>query len=332
MVESFIYLIPHIFISYLLMYFVIPKYLLRQKYWHTAFWTITIFIAGGFISAFLSLTVIEMVRNSIMGPGHYSPIRRGTTLNVFLALMAGLRGGVGAAGIAATIKLMKFWYVKEQRNLQLHRENIASQLQLLKAQVHPHFLFNTLNNIYSYTQKVSPTASSLVMGLSDMLRYILHEGSRQSVPLSKELKMINDYILLEQIRYGERLEIDKELPDDTKGLSIAPLLLLPFVENSFKHGTSHMLEQAWIRLSIHLDNNKLKMTLINARQADDKVTHEPSGIGIANARKRLELLYPGKHELLITEDEDVFIVNLRIELEASLVAEPDSLPVELHHA
>jgi hypothetical protein len=93
-----------------------------------------------------------------------------------------------------------------------------------------------------------------------------------------------------------------------------------------------MLEQAWIRLSIRLDSNRLKMTLINARQPEDKVKHVPSGIGIANARKRLELLYPGKHELVITEDEDVYIVNLRIELEPSLVAEPDSLPVELHHA
>jgi LytS/YehU family sensor histidine kinase len=189
---------------------------------------------------------------------------------------------------------------------------------LLKAQVHPHFLFNTLNNIYSYTQNVSPVGSKLVIGLSDLLRYILHEGSRQKVPLSSELKMIEDYMLLEQIRYGNRLEINKDIPADTKNLAIAPLILLPFVENCFKHGASNMLDKAWIRLAVDLDGNKMKVTLINAKLPEDQLDNkEPSGIGITNVRKRLELLYKDKYELVITEEEDVFIVNLWIELEKS---------------
>jgi LytS/YehU family sensor histidine kinase len=246
--------------------------------------------------------------------------------------MAGLRGGLTVAGIAAAIKLMKYWYVKEQRNLQLQKENIAAQLQLLKAQVHPHFLFNTLNNIYSYTQKVSPTGSTLVMGLSDLLRYILHEGSKTAVPLDKELKMIEDYMLLEQIRYGDRLDINKELPVETNGLIIAPLLLLPFVENCFKHGTSQMLEQAWIRLAIDVQGNKLKMTLINAKVPVKDEVKPVSGIGISNVRKRLDLLYPGKHELAIREEEDVFIVKLTVELERDSTVKPVKAIHELTHA
>jgi len=246
--------------------------------------------------------------------------------------MAGLRGGLTVAGIAAAIKLMKYWYVKEQRNLQLQKENIAAQLQLLKAQVHPHFLFNTLNNIYSYTQKVSPTGSTLVMGLSDLLRYILHEGSKPAVPLDKELKMIEDYMLLEQIRYGDRLDINQELPAETNGLTIAPLLLLPFVENCFKHGTSQMLEQAWIRLAIDIDGNTLKMTLINAKVPVKDENKTDSGIGISNVRKRLELLYPGKHELTIREEEDVFIVKLTIELERDSTVKTVKAIPELTHA
>jgi LytS/YehU family sensor histidine kinase len=246
--------------------------------------------------------------------------------------MAGLRGGLTVAGIAAAIKLMKYWYVKEQRNLQLQKENIAAQLQLLKAQVHPHFLFNTLNNIYSYTQKVSPTGSTLVMGLSDLLRYILHEGSKPAVPLNKELKMIEDYMLLEQIRYGDRLDINKELPAETNGLSIAPLLLLPFVENCFKHGTSQMLEQAWIRLAIDIDGNTLKMTLINAKVPVKDEGKPDSGIGISNVRKRLELLYPGKHVLAIREEEDVFIVKLTVELERDSTIKTVKAIPELTHA
>ena len=329
-VESLIYLIPHMVLSYSLMYFVVPKFLLKQKYWLTALWAVVLFLITGLIAAGLSLTIIRTVRTFFMGDAFQSYDRINTT-NVFLSLMAGLRGGISIAGFAIAIKLMKYWYVKEQRNLQLQKENIAAQLQLLKAQVHPHFLFNTLNNIYSYTQKVSPTGSTLVMGLSDLLRYILHEGSKPIVPLDKELKMIDDYMLLEQIRYGDRLDINKELPGETKGLTIAPLLLLPFVENCFKHGTSQMLEQAWIRLAIDIDGNTLKMTLINAKVPAKDEEKPVSGIGISNVRKRLELLYPGKHELTIREEEDVFIVKLAVELERDTAVRTVKAIPELTH-
>ncbi len=331
-IESFIYLIPHMFLSYSLMYWVVPRFLLKQKYWLTAGTVIILSILTAAISSVLSLTVIPAIRKAMMAecPELY-PFASSTT-TVFLSLMAGLRGGLTVGGIAAAIKLMKYWYVKEQRNLQLQKENIAAQLQLLKAQVHPHFLFNTLNNIYSYTQKVSPTGSTLVMGLSDLLRYILHEGSKASVPLEKELKMIEDYMLLEQIRYGDRLDINKELPSATNGLTIAPLLLLPFVENCFKHGTSQMLEQAWIRLAIDIEGNKLKMTLINAKVPVKDEVKAVSGIGISNVRKRLDLLYPGKHELTIREEDDVFIVKLTVELERDATVKTLKVIPELTHA
>lgn len=313
--ESLVYLIPHMFLSYSLMYFVIPRYLLKQKYWPTAGLVIILSILTAGISSILSLTIIPAIRQGVMGNCPELLPFISPEVSVFLSLMAGLRGGLTVAGIAAAIKLMKYWYVKEQRNLQLQKENIEAQLQLLKAQVHPHFLFNTLNNIYSYTQKVSPTGSTLVMGLSDLLRYILHEGNKPLVSLDKELKMIDDYMLLEQIRYGDRLDINKEVPIEPMGLTIAPLLLLPFVENCFKHGTSQMLEQAWIRLAIDIEGNTLKMTLINAKIPVKDDNKPVSGLGISNVRKRLELLYPGLHELTIREEEDVFIVKLTVHLE-----------------
>jgi sensor histidine kinase YesM len=324
MVESAFYLIVHVFFSYSLMYFVIPRYLLKQKYWLTAFWAVVAALIAGLMAPLLSYYIIDPLRHWILGSyyvnsGRLSGGNNNTTpvtVDVHLALMAGLRGALTIGGLASAIKLMKYWYIKEQRNLQLQKENTAAQMQLLKAQIHPHFLFNTLNNIYSYTQTVSPVGSKLVMGLSDLLRYILHEGSRQKVALASELKIIDDYILLEQIRYGNRLEINKEVPYDTKNLVIAPLILLPFVENCFKHGTSNMLDKAWIRLAIDLDGNKMKMTLINAKPMEDQEEKkQESGIGITNVRKRLDLLYKDKHELIITEEEGVFIVRLWIELE-----------------
>jgi len=232
-----------------------------------------------------------------------------------MSLLAGLRGAITIGGLAAAIKLMKYWHLKEQRNLQLQKENAEAGLQLLKAQVHPHFLFNTLNNIYSYTQNTSPVASKMITGLSDMLRYILYEGNRPLTSLHKELGMIEDYINLEKIRYGNRLELHIDLPENTQGLHIAPLLLLPLVENCFKHGTSTMLEQPWINLKITLQGKQMHMKLLNGK-LNSPVEKQPlTGIGLNNVQMRLSLLYPGKHELTITSEDEVFMVNLKLELE-----------------
>ena len=138
-------------------------------------------------------------------------------------------------------------------------------------------------------------------------------------------------MLLEQIRYGDRLDINKELPAETTALTIAPLLLLPFVENCFKHGTSQMLEQAWIRLAIDIDGDTLKMTLINARVPDNDENKPVSGIGISNVRKRLELIYAGKHELTIREEEDVYIVKLTVQLERDIPIRTVKAIPELSH-
>ena len=314
MVESLIFLSCHIFLSYSLMYFVIPRFLLKQKYWHTAGWTALLFLLTAVLSALLNYLVITPLRD-LIAVGYCTWPKLNFNFNIFLPLLAGLRGAITIGGIAAAIKLMKYWYVKEQRNLQLQKENVESQLQLLKAQVHPHFLFNTLNNIYSYTQNTSPVASKLVTGLSDMLRFILYEGNQPLVPLSKELKMVEDYINLEKIRYGNKLECHLEIPTSTYDLHIAPLLLLPLVENCFKHGTSDMLEHPWINLEVTIQGKEMQMKLMNGKPHSPRKEEQSSGIGIRNVIKRLNLIYPGKHEFVITSDQDVYIVNLKIELE-----------------
>lgn len=329
--ESFIYLIAHMFLAYSLMYFVIPRYLLKQKYWHTAAWTLVCFILTAFLSTFVGNFIIDPIRVMLIGEAYRVSQFRISAVTLHFSLLAGLRGALTIGGIAAAIKLMKYWHIKEQRNLQLVKENVESQLQLLKAQVHPHFLFNTLNNIYSYTQNTAPIASRMVSGLSDLLRFMLYECNQRVVPLAKELKTIKDYINLEQIRYGNKLDIHLDMPEKNNDLYIAPLLLLPLVENCFKHGTSTMLEQPWISLQITLDKNEMQMKLINGKTAEKADESKKPGIGISNVEKRLSLLYPKKHEFTITSDPDVFIIDLKIELEqikdprAKLVA--DSQPV-----
>jgi sensor histidine kinase YesM len=312
-IEALFYLVPHAFLSYSLMYWVLPRFLLKGRYLATVLSVGMLFLATASISAFIGVYVLEFFRQTVLGD-IYNPPLHANNIHLFLALLAGLRGAITIGGMASSIKLMKHWYVKEQRNLQLQKENITSQLQMLKAQVHPHFLFNTLNNIFAHTQNTAPQASRMIMGLSALLRYMLYECNQPLVPLEKELKMLKDYILLEQIRYGNKLDLNIDLPDDTRGLQIAPLLLLPFVENCFKHGTSHILEQPWISLQITLEDDWMKMKLLNGKPLD-AAAPSTNGIGIHNATKRLELLYPQKHSLSIASDEDVFIVNLGLQLE-----------------
>jgi LytS/YehU family sensor histidine kinase len=144
---------------------------------------------------------------------------------------------------------------------------------------------------------------------------MLYECNQPLVPLDKELQMLKDYITLEKIRYGNELEMQFDAPSDTNNLMIAPLLLLPFVENCFKHGASHIIYHPWISLHLSTENNVMKMKLVNGKATEYEVPKSLNGIGISNVRRRLELIYPGKYALDIQDEEDVFIVNLKLILE-----------------
>jgi sensor histidine kinase YesM len=327
--DAVLYLPIHIFLSYTLMYFLIPRYIVKGRYLLAVIWLVVLVLATGCLSAIVSLYVLFPVKEALL-PSHlivrYRPSDSPGLSAFYLSLLAGLRGGLSVGGIAAAIKLMKHWYTEGQRNLRLQKENAESQLQILKAQVHPHFLFNTLNNIYSFTQNTSSTASAMVMGLSDILRYMLYECNKPLVPLAKELKMTEEYIDLERIRYGNALEMDINLPGDTDGLHVAPLMLLPFIENCFKHGISNILDQPWLSLHVTIEDRTMTMKLLNSKPAHP--SHRTPGIGIDNVRKRLALLYPGKHELVINEEEEVFIVILKLELAViknTINSQPNSL-------
>src|SRR6186713_353821 len=186
MVESGLFLTNHIFLAYTLMYFVLPAYLLKGRYLATGGWVIILFLATAALASLTGIYIVRPLENNFAPKSKDTVHRMSYQTSFYLGLLAGLRGGITIGGLAAAIKLMKHLYIKEQRNLQLVKENAESQLQLLKAQVHPHFLFNTLNNIYSHTQNSSPIAAQLAIGLSEMLRYMLYEGSHLLVPLSRE--------------------------------------------------------------------------------------------------------------------------------------------------
>lgn len=307
-------MIPSLFLAYTLMYIVIPKLVLPGKYAFATLSAVVIVFLTAALSAGLSMTVIDLLRHR--NADKISPVVASEQHPAFyiqfgVAMLAGLRGSITVGGVAAAIKLMKCFYERQQAALILEREKASAELQMLKAQLHPHFLFNTLNNIYSFTQDVSEKASGMIMGLSQLLRYILYDCSKPLVPLDKELKMISDYIELESTRYDDSLDISLQLPKASVHM-IAPLMLLPFIENAFKHGASQMTEHPWISLNISIIGDTLSMKLINGKPEMTKII--APGIGIENVRKRIELLYPDQHKLIINDEKEMYIVNLDLKL------------------
>jgi hypothetical protein len=221
-------------------------------------------------------------------------------------------------------KMLKNYFIRSEEKIGILRENATAELQLLKAQVHPHFLFNTLNNIYSFSLKRSPVAASLVLKLSDTLRYMITECEAALVPLDKELKMLVDYAGLESVRYGNRINISININGNTADKVIAPLLLIPLVENSFKHGASQMLDEPWIKLDINVDGNSLGFRVRNNKPLRNVLQEGRNGIGLKNVQKRLSLLYPQNHELKISNSPHEFEVFLNVPLSVQQVNVPEN--------
>jgi LytS/YehU family sensor histidine kinase len=225
---------------------------------------------------------------------------------------------IKAAAAAAIIKYIKYWWQKQKESQRLEKEKINAELQLLKAQVHPDFLFKTLNNIYTHAAASSPRTSGMLLKLSDLLSYMLYECDRTLVPLEKEITMMKEYMQLEKIRHNDEPEMEVNVKGDLNGQMIAPFLLLPFIENSFKH-CGQMAEPFWINLDISLEGKYFKMKLANgiSEKADDQSLLAVNGL--ANVRKRLTLLYPGNHELKMTTEQEMSIVFLNIRLDDTMM-------------
>jgi len=313
-IQSFIYLIPNMFLAYGLMYWVIPKFILTGKYARAVLSVMILFILTGGVSALVSLTIIDYFTHLLFMQYVSSPSlsHMPVSVRIFLAWISGLRGSITIGGLAASIKLMKYFYEKQQQALVLQQEKTVAELQSLKAQLHPHFLFNTLNNIYAHAQDTAPVAADMVFGLSTLLRYMLYDCNVPMVPLKQEVGMLMEYVELEKKRYDNQLEIAVQLPNDLEKLMIAPLLLLPFVENCFKHGTSNVLEKPWINIHLTIKNELMQFKLVNGKAPH--IASTTGGIGINTARKRMALLYPKQHDLEIIEEEEMYIVNLSLKL------------------
>ena len=300
-----ILLIVNIFYSYAIAYIIMPIHFYRTRYLRSA---ISFIIS----TSFLHIMVASLILT-------FGLIRRPDFV-VFLDLLTYVVSVQGPAIYISfwVVKIYKTWYSKEEEKRVLLKATSEAEVQLLKAQVHPHFFFNTLNNIYSFAVNRSPKAQEMVLHLSDMMKYMIDDCQTERVPLEKELKMMQDYIGLEKERYGERLELLVEITGDDTDKYISPLLMLPFIENCFKHGSNQVLDNAWIGLQVFISEDKLYFNLQNSKPVIAEHTNGKNGIGIANVRQRLSILYPGNHTLAIESDSDKFNVRLQVPLETKI--------------
>ena len=219
----------------------------------------------------------------------------------------------------AMFYFLRAWYEQQRTAQQLQKDKAEAQLELLKSQVQPHFIFNTLNNIYSYAQQNNRQTSELIYRLSALLSYMLYDSRQTTIPLGKELEYINNYIELEKIRYGKRLDVSLNVFNPVDHFMIAPLLLLPLVENSFKHGVSNNIKDGWIRLDIALSDEWLSIKIENS--CDDRangMAGDRNGIGLENVKKRLDILYQDNYEFKCIKENDSFLTILKIKNESTV--------------
>jgi LytS/YehU family sensor histidine kinase len=218
-------------------------------------------------------------------------------------------------GVYALFYFVRYWYEEKRRAQSLLQEKTIAELELLKSQVQPHFIFNALNNIYGTALKTSPETARLISHLSSLLDYNLYESKQPFVPLTAEIAYVKHYVELQMNRYGSKLDASVNIYDDLSDLYIAPLLLLPLIENSFKHGIANSFKGAWIRVDVSRAADNFSIKIENSIEEKDQLNDiKNGGIGIKNVQTRLNLIYPHAHEFKIVKEPHSYLVILKIKI------------------
>ncbi len=220
------------------------------------------------------------------------------------------------AGFSTILKIITDWVRHQRVRRELESQTVRSELKFLKSQINPHFLFNTLNNLYALTLKKSDKAPDIVLKLSEMMRYMLYECNEKRVPLRKEVNYLRNYLDLERLRQGANVEIEFEVHGNIGNQQIAPLMFIPFLENSFKHGLGNQINKGFVRFILDVETENIKMSIENSKPSMPNQDHRVGGIGLTNVRRRLDLLYPNHYDLAIDDTPNSYTVNLKIDLDS----------------
>ena len=291
--------------TYFVIYYLVPNWLVKKKYLTFGILFLGLALVGG--------TLIWALYYFYLFP-NIPDTQKGFFTVKLLYKAVDL---VYISSLPIILKLLQLSIQQEKVTMQIAQQRSDAELKLLKNQLHPHFLFNTLNNLYGMVLTNHPKAPDVITRLSDMMSYMLYECDNKCIDLEKEIANLENYIELEKIRYGSRLDIAFEKGGQLQGKRIAALLLMPFVENAFKHGAAKNEKDPWICINLWVKDNLLNFTVENnvTNEHVNGQVHVPtqSGIGLINVRKRLDMIYPGKHSLEVKEyDTYLSILNLKL--------------------
>lgn len=216
------------------------------------------------------------------------------------------------AGASTIYKIVSDWLLHQREVKQLETQTMQSELKFLKSQINPHFLFNTLNNLYALTLKKSDKAPEIVLKLSEMMRYMLYECNEKKVRLEKEVNYLKNYLDLESLRQHDNVRIDLKVNGHIKDQQLAPLLFIPFIENSFKHGLNNQIKEGFVDIVLNVHQKQMQLKIINSKAQHSPQTEfkRSGGIGLVNVRRRLKILYPKQHNLDINETPNTYEITL----------------------
>ncbi len=290
---------------YINLYFLIPVFYLRQKYVQYIVYLLLLVLAGGLSQRFLCWLIWFPIARM-----HHPGIELPTGFWLTIRIIKDTIDVLIVVSATMFIKLLRNAHQQEKKLREIEKEKFSAEMSLLKAQINPHFFFNTLNSLYALTLVASKESPNVVLKLSNLMRYMLYEASEGKVILRNELTHLQNYIQIEQMRFTDRLDLSFQYSGDIEGQWIAPLLLLPFIENAFKHGIEN--NSGWITIDLKIIENHLYLKVENSFDAASKP--KIGGFGLANVKRRLHLIYPGSHELNEDQDEGVYKVDLKINL------------------
>lgn len=287
----------------------IPRFFKKQKFF---LYSISLLITISVAAFFIDFLLVYPLQSFVQGEQYFQELTFFVWFNfAFFTFIY--------VGVTSFLSLMRELFVLQKMTFQLQdieREKLEAELKALKAQINPHFLFNTLNNIYALTLDKSDKAPELVLKLSDLMRYILYDCNDRFVLLEKELDFLNNYLDLQKIRLDDRIPVQMIVKGNVNTSKIAPLLFEPLIENAFKHGSYGKMNDGFVNILFNFEEQEQMELVIENRSVSDwnQENEKNSGIGIANVKRRLELLYPEKYSLEIDEVDDLFKVSLKIDL------------------
>ena len=287
---------------YINLLYLIPRYLSQKKFWP---------YVGLLLLSVIVLTPIKIAFQVFL----FSDVP--SFQNYLIENQAYYYMSMFLVGSSSTIYgIISDWFIHQSEKMQLQTQTMQSELKFLRSQINPHFLFNTLNNLYALTLKKSDDAPEIVLKLSEMMRYMLYECNERKVPLYKEVTYMKNYLDLERLRQHKMINIEFNLHGEVKDQRIAPLLLIPFIENSFKHGLSNEIDQGYVNIDLEIEGDQLAFEIRNSKGPSQprQVHRKSGGIGLVNVKRRLNLIYDDNYTLEIKNDPNTYRVKLHLTL------------------